>query len=197
MDTNLPAGCTSAATGLLAPLLGALSDVFPSRLAGALAEKLSDPSVEAALAQPVLKAAWRAILGQWSDSGSPSWAASYCKRLRSNPRKLWSDLTVWRLLRFYPDAALDYALDPAAAAFVKGIPADSIHEMRLSQEGRRLAVDQIEQIFASANAGVVTRAKFEALLDSVSGELIEEFTAVESLLAKADFEDYPFGCCRD
>jgi hypothetical protein len=191
LSTALPSGCTNAATGLLAPLLGTLPDAIPQRLAGALAEKLSDPSVQAALGRPILKAAWQPLLDQWASAGSPSWAGTYCKRLGSNPKKLWSDLTAWRLLRRYPEAALDYALDPAAAIFVRDIPADSVQEMSLSQGGRRLALDQIEQIFASAIVGMVTRATFTALLDGVSGELPEEFTAVESLLAHADFDISP------
>ncbi len=192
LNTALPSGIANAATGLLAPLLGTLPDTIPVPLAGALAEKLSDANVATALAQPILKAAWQSLLDQWCKVGSPLWAEPYCKRLGSNPKKLWSDLTVWRLLERYPGAALDYALDPAAAIFVRGIPGSAVQEMSLNQEGRRLAFDQIEQIFLAANAEAVTRAKFTTLLGNVSGELPEEFAAIESILAKADFDITPW-----
>lgn len=188
LETTLSAGSTGVATGLLAPVLGALPANLDSRLTGTLAERLSDPRVEAELAKPVLQAAWPAVLDQWSTASQVPWTKPFCDRLRSNPKKLWADMTAWRLLRGYPESALDYALDPAAAAFVRGLPIDATEAMCLAPDGRRLALDQIEPILSSAGDGVVTRAKLKGLLGAVSGELVEEFTAFESLLAKADFD---------
>jgi hypothetical protein len=187
LENNLPEGSTSVAGGLLSPILGVLPEKISARVSGGLAEKLSDPQVTQQLGTPILTGAWKSFLDDWAVSNSHGWVAAFCKRLGDNPKKLWSDLTVWRLLRNYPDSALDYALDPAAASFVRGLPAEVGVDMSLSPEGRKLALDQIEQVFISTRSVVATRQRFENLLRAVSGELLEEFTALEEMLARAEF----------
>jgi hypothetical protein len=76
-EMELPAGCTNAASAILYYSLGPLPDAFPLRLAGSLAEKLSDPLIEAALQGTLVNAAWQALLEQWAAPGSPSWARKY------------------------------------------------------------------------------------------------------------------------
>lgn len=188
LDSPVPAGFTDVASALLHPYFGQLSSGFPAARAGFLVAKASEAEIAKTLASPVAGGAWQALLAGWERESSRPWVKSYCERLKTNPRKLWSDLTVWRLLSRYPESALDYALDPAAAAFVRTVPLDVIREMTLSPEGRRLAIDQTEPIFESANASPVTHTKFRALLDATSGELVEEFAAIESLLGRAGFD---------
>jgi hypothetical protein len=188
LSTDLPEGTTSVAGGLLSPLMGVVPEKISARVAGGLAEKVSDPQVVQQLGTPLLKAAWESVLAGWNMTNSPGWVAAFCNRLGENPKKLWSDLTVWRLLRNYPESALDYALDPAAASFVRGLPIEVGTEMSLSPEGRQLALDQIGQVFTSARAVIATRQRFESLLGVVSGELAEEFTALEEMLGRAEFD---------
>jgi len=186
LEVFLPPEATNVGPGLLASLFGLLPGAFPFHRAGFLAQKASEPGVIDALKKPVFAAAWKAVLADWAQA--ESLVSSFCERLAQNPQKLWADLTTWRLLDRYPESALDYALDPATVAFLRTFPADSLQEMTLSPEGRQLAVDQIEQIFGSAKTGVLTHTKFRHLLEAVSGELVEEFTGIESLLGKAEFD---------
>jgi hypothetical protein len=90
-------------------------------------------------------------------------------------------------LRGYPDAEQEFALDPAAAAFVRNVPVEALKRMSMNPQGRALALDQIQPVFERARTGVVSRPKLETLVSAVSGELKEEFTALESLLEKAQF----------
>lgn len=188
LDTSLPTGATDVATALLKPLFGQLTWSFPTLGAGLLAETASKNETTDRLTSPVLGAAWSALLDRWARESDQTWVKSFCERLAAQPKKLWSDLTIWRLLNRYPHSALDYGLDPAAAAFVREVPVESIRDMELSPEGRRLALDQIEQILESTKADIVTHAKFRAVLDSASGELVEEFAGIESILGKAGFD---------
>jgi hypothetical protein len=191
LETSLPAGATDVATALLNPQFGHLTVSFPANRAGFLAEKASEPAISELLATPVLAAAWNALLSRWDLESAQPWVKPFCERLTAEPKKLWSDLTTWRLLSLYPSSALDYALDPSAAAFVRSVPLDSVREMAMSPEGRRLALDQIEQIFETTKTGIVTHTKFRSLLDSASGELVEEFTGIESLLGNVGFDVAP------
>jgi len=192
LDKDLPSECTNAENGLLEPLFGALPDTLQAKFVGALAEKASEPLIEASLAKPVPAAAWQAILDRWMGvEKAPAWVGPCCLRLRSNPKTLWRDLTIWRLLRSYPEKIVDFALDPAVGAFVRTLPGETFREMKLNPEGRGLALDQIKQITAAFGSGVVTREKFSKFLEAVSGELSEEFTLVESLLDRADFDVAP------
>lgn len=188
LKKDLPDGTTTVAAGLLAPLLGHLPDKVSARALAQLAEKASSHETAAQLALPLLQAAWESVLDGWAGPGTPPWAAGFCERLSKNPKKLWTDLSAWRLLRNYPDSALDYALDPAAAAFVRSLPEDAAGSMGLSSEGRDLAWDQIGPILTAERSAIVTRQRFENLLAAVSGELAEEFDALEEMLGKAEFE---------
>jgi hypothetical protein len=188
LNKNLPEGSTSVAGGLLSPLMGVLPEKISARVVGGLAEKLSDPQVALQAGTPLLKAAWKSVLDDWAVSNSPSWVVAFCKRLGENPKKLWSDLTIWRLLRNYPDSTLDYALDPAAASFVRELTVEVGADMGFSPEGRQLALDQIDQVLTSARSVVRTRQRFETLLGAVSGELVEEFAAMEEMLGRAEFD---------
>ena len=178
LKKDLPDGAIDAARGLLSPVLGSLPEKVSARKLAALAEKASCAEIAAELDTPLLKAAWLGILDQWTQSGAPTWVDAFCKRMVANPNKLWADLTTWHLLRNYPDSALDYALDPASAAFMRGMPVDATSFMAPSPEGRQRALDQIEQIFAAARSTVITRQRFENLLAASSGELLEEFDAL-------------------
>lgn len=188
LTKDLPDGATNVAVGLLAPLLGNLPDKISARALARLTETISDPEIAAQLALPLFQAAWESVLGGWAGTGAPSWAAGFCERLRKNPKKLWTDLSAWRLLRNYPESALDYALDPAAAAFVRSLPEDAVGSLGMSSEGRELALDQIGQILGSERSSMATRQRFENLLAAVSGELAEEFETLEEMLGKAEFE---------
>jgi hypothetical protein len=188
LQMDLPDGATSVAGGLLAPVLGHLPDKVSARAFSLLAEKLSSPETADQLAQPVLMAAWVSVLHGWEALGAPAWLPGFCDRLRKNPKKLWMDLSAWRLLCRYPESALDYALDPAAAAWVRTLPDDAANSMSLNPEGRALALDQISQLLATERSAIPTRQRFENLLTAVSGELAEEFDALESMLEKAAFD---------
>lgn len=190
LDRELPPGTHEhVASALLAPYFGGLSAAFPRAQAGVLSEKASAPTFQSALAgNPVLKAAWENTLSAWPLPDSTSWSNGFCERLRSNPKKLWADLTVWRLLAKYPPDALEFALDPAAVSFVQSVPGDVLLDMSLNVEGRALALDQIQIVLDQALSGIATRTRFEALLAAVSGELWEEFDGLESLLALDKFK---------
>lgn len=188
LGTLLPTGSTDVASGLLSSVFGQLPTTFSNSRAGFLAEKASDITISESLRSPVSAAAWKALLDRWAQPATEAWVKSFCERVVANPRKLWADLTVWRLLRRYPDSALDYALDPTAAVFVRSVPLEAVQEMALSPEGRRLALDQIEHALGSTKSAVVTRTRLRSLLDAASGELIEEFTGIESLLERAEFD---------
>jgi hypothetical protein len=189
LDTNLPPGThASVDAALLAPLFGELGPNFPWSQAGALAEKASAPATQSRLAESAIaRLAWENTLTKWADSNAPSWASAFCERLRTAPKKLWCDLTIWRLLHGYPDAEQEFALDPAAAVFVRNVPVEALKRMSMNPQGRALALDQIQPFFERAQTGVVTRPKFETLVSAVSGELKDEFTALESLLGNAGF----------
>lgn len=177
------------ASALLAPFTGNLTETFPVTTAGVLVEKASDPAMQTGLAQSAAaRTAWETTLSTWAASVTTPWLKGFCERLRSNPNQLWCDLTVWRLLRQYPPALLEFALDPAAVTFVRAVPVDVLMEMSLHPGGRTLAVDQVQPLFEQAASGIVTRTKFEALISVVSGELKEEFDGLEALLAKDSFK---------
>jgi len=187
LETSLPAGATDVATALLNPHFGQLPASFPANRAGSLAEKASESGSSNLLTKPLVAAAWNSLLERWARDSLQPWVKPFCERL-AKPTKLWSDLTVWRLLSRYPISALDYALDPAASGFVRNVPVDSTREMALSPEGRRLALDQIEPILESTKEGAVTHSEFRNFLNFVSGELVEEFAGIEAILDKAGFE---------
>ena len=190
LDTKLPPGTHAGVdAALLAPLFGELGSKFPWSQAGPLAEKASGSASQTQLASnTIIRLAWEDTLGTWANSNEPSWAGEFCERLRAAPAKLWRDLTIWRLLCDYPEAEQEFALDPAAATFVRSVPAESLKRMSMNPEGRALAVDQIQPFFEREGAGVVSRPKFETLAGAVSGELKEEFTALESILERAQFK---------
>jgi hypothetical protein len=190
LDTNLPPGSHSSVdAALLAPLFGELASKFPWSQAGSLAEKASAPATQSQFTgSAITRLAWGSVLATWAASNEPSWAREFCKRVASEPAKLWRDLTIWRLLHDYPEAQQEFALDPAAAAFVRKVPIEALKRMSLNSEGRTLALDQIQPFFEEARTGVVSRSKFEELVGAVSGELGEEFAALESLLEKAQFK---------
>lgn len=187
LEKTIPEGSVTVAGGLLSPILGVLPEKISARVAGVIVQKSSDPQVAQQLGTPLLSAAWKSFLDDWSASNNPVWVAAFCKRLGDNPKKLWSDLTAWLLLRNYPESALDYALDPSAASFVRGLPSEVGVEMCLNPEGKKLALDQMEQFFINTRNVVATRQRFENLLRAVSGELVEEFSAVEDILVRAEF----------
>ena len=177
---------------LLSPLIQPVrlvSSTFPRGHAGQLAEKASAPAFQADLAaSAAARAAWQNTLKSWAATGTPAWVMNFCERLASDPAKLWRDLTVWRVLQRYPSAQLEFALDPAAVAFVRNVPGEVLKEMTLQPDGRALALDQIQPLFEQVLTTVVSRTKFEALLNAVSGELPEEFSGVDAILAKASFK---------
>lgn len=193
LEHPLPAEATGAASGLLEPLFGALPETLPAKLAGPLAEKASRADVTEGLQRPVLRAAWEAMIDQWTrDPGTAAstatWREGYCARLMANPESLWRDLTLWRLLRGYPQQVAGFAFDPASEVFVRGLPPEAWRDMKLSPEGRCLALEQVKLVAESLGKEAVTRKRFEGFLEAVSGELPEEFAAVESLLGQAAFE---------
>ena len=189
LDHKLPPGThTSVDAALLAPIFGELGANFPWSQAGALAEKASAPATQNRLKESAITLlAWENTLKKWADSNAPSWASEFCGRLRTDPAKLWRDLTIWRLLHGYPDAEQEFALDPAAVAFVRNVPVEALKRMAMSPQGRTLALDQIQPVFERALTGIVSRPRFETLVSAVSGELKEEFAGLESLLGKAQF----------
>jgi len=180
-----------AAAVLLSPLLqpaNLLSAAFPSAHAGLLAEKASALSFQSGLAAGVAtRTAWEHLLNSWGTSKT-DWTAEFCKRLGNAPTTLWRDSTVFRLLQRYPPAQLEFALDPAAVAFVRTVPPEALQGMTLHPEGRTLALDQIQPLFDQLVATPVSRVKFDNALNAVSGELPEEFAALQSLLDKAAFK---------
>lgn len=188
LQQDLPDGATNVECALLSPLLGQLPDKVSARALSLLAEKLGSIEIANQIAMPLLMAAWESALNGWEALGAPAWLPGFCDRLRKNPKKLWTDLSAWRLLRRYPDSALDYALDPAAAAWVRTLPEDAASFMHLNPEGRELAMDQIAHALASETSSIATRQRFENLLAAVSGEIVEEFDALEKILEKADFK---------
>lgn len=189
VDTDLPTGPhASVDSALLTPLFGELGASFPRQQAGRLAEKASATGTQTELSgSAVKKAAWENTLQRWADANEPAWARAFCERLSASPMKLWRDLTIWRLLNGYPEAEQEFALDPAAATFVRGVPMEALKGMSLNPEGRALALDQIKPFF-DGHAGALSRQKFEDLVNAVSGELKEEFAALESALARAHFK---------
>ncbi len=193
LDRELPTGHHEhVASVLLASAINPtslISPKFPRTQAGILAEQASAPALATALAgSAVVKAAWENTLSSWADAEPSSWVTGFCERLRANAKQLYCDLTVWRLLQKYPPEALEFALDPAAVIFVRSVPADVLRGMSLNQAGRSLALDQIVTMLEQARSGVATRAKFEALLNAVSGELLEEFNGLEAVLALDSFK---------
>lgn len=190
LDTNLPPGSHGTVeAALLAPLFGELGPKFPWIQAGSLAEKANAVATQAQLTtSAITRLAWESMLATWAASNGPSWAGEFCKRLRAEPAKLWRDLTIWRLLHDYPERQQEFALDPAAAAFVRTVPVEALKRMSMNPDGRSLALDQIQPFFEEARTAVVSRSKFEQLVGAVSGELKEEFNALTSLLEKAQFK---------
>lgn len=189
VDTDLPTGTyTTVDSALLTPLFGELGTSFPRQRAGRLAEKASAIATQTELSgSTVKKAAWENTLQRWADANEPAWARGFCERLSAAPMKLWRDLTIWRLLHGYPEAEQEFALDPAAATFVRGVPVEALKNMSLNPEGRALALDQIKPFF-EGQAGALSRQKFEDLVNAVSGELKDEFAGLESALARAHFK---------
>ncbi|MDA1275863.1 MAG: hypothetical protein O2960_17750 [Verrucomicrobia bacterium] len=196
LDRELPTGHHEhVASVLLASAINPISLIspkFPRTQAGMLAEQASAPALATALAgSAVVKAAWENTLSSWADAEPSSWVTGFCERLRANAKQLYCDLTVWRLLQKYPPEALEFALDPTAVIFVRSVPADVLQGMSLNEDGRTLAMDQIVTMLEQARSGVATRAKFEALLNAVSGELLEEFNGLEAVLALDSFKSEP------
>lgn len=183
IDTDLPPGThASVESALMAPLFGELGANFPRQRAGKLAEKATATATQTELSRSAVKqVAWQSMLQCWADANEPAWARAFSERLGAAPMKLWRDLTIWRLLHGYPEAEQEFALDPAAANFVRGVPVGALKGMSLNPEGRALALDQIKPFFEK-HAGALSRQKFEALVSAVSGELKEEFAALESAL---------------
>jgi hypothetical protein len=192
LDTDLPAGThASVDVAFLTPLFGELGASFPRQRAGLLAEKTSATATQTELfGSAVKKAAWENTLQRWVDVNEPAWSRGFCARLSTSPMALWRDLTIWRLLHGYPQAEQEFALDPAAATFVRGVPIETLKGMSLNPEGRALALDQIKPFF-EGHIGALSRQKFEYLVNAVSGELKEEFVALESALARAHFKIEP------
>jgi hypothetical protein len=190
LDRELPPGTHEhVASALLAPFIGNLSAAFPRANAGVLPEKASAPAFQSALAASAInKAAWENTLSTWAANDPTSWVNGFCERMRASPKKLWSDLTVWRLLEKYPTDALEFALEPAAVTFVRSVPTDVLKDMSLNEDGRMLALDQIQTILEQARNGIATRTRFEGLLAAVSGELKEEFEGLEAVLAMDKFK---------
>lgn len=186
-----PGSHPHVAAVLLSPLLqpaNLLSAAFPQAHAGLLAEKASAPAFQSGLAASVAAlTSWENLLKSWGTSKT-DWAAEFCKRLGNDAIKLWRDLTVFRLLQRYPPAQLEFALDPAAVAFVRTVPPEALLDMTLQPEGRTLALDQIQPLFEQLTATPVSRIKFDNVLNAVSGELPAEFTGLQSLLDKASFK---------
>ena len=193
LDRDLPPGThESAAAVLLSSLItpiSLISPAFPRAQAGLLAEKASAPKFQAGLtASAVTRAAWQNTLNSWTAAAASAWSPDFCERLRADPGTLWRDLTVWRLLQRYPAAQQEFALDPAAVTFVRSVPVEALKDMVLHPDGRALALDQIQPLFEQLQAAVVSRTKFDALLNAVSGELHEEFAGLDAILNKASFK---------
>ena len=189
LNQELPSGrYATVEAAFLASLIGPMGYTFPVDRAGVLAEKASASEMLAKLGKSKATAgAWNNILSIWAGSKTPSWVAPFCERLRADPRRLWRDLTVWRLLHGYPNAQQEFALEPAAIGFVRTVPTEALKGMSLNPDGQALATDQIELLFKEAARGVVSRERFEQLLAAVSGELKEEFVGLEVLLEKESF----------
>ncbi len=190
LKRELPAGAhETVAAAFLAPWFGSLNDKFPRDHAGLLAEKASAPAMQTGLAESAsVRAAWQNTLNVWAESNATSWVSAFCERLRADPKKLWCDLTVWRLLHNYPEAQQEFALDLSAVTFARTVPVEVLKEMPLNTDGRALALDQIQPLFERGHAGGFSRGKFDMLLAAVSGELPEEFNGLEALLGHASFK---------
>ena len=187
LDQQRPEGARDAVSVILSPVLGQFPEKITARFLSSLAEKLSAEDMASQLSGSLMETAWEAKLKEWAALPSSLWLSGYCERLQKKPDQLWRDLTVWRLLRRYPKSALDYALDPGTAAWVRSLPEDAVEAISLHREGLSLALDQINMVLASAKSEKVTRIRFENLSAAVSGELLEEFAAMEGLLEKAEF----------
>lgn len=193
LDRPVPPGPHEHAVAvLLSPLLppaSLLSSSFPRAHAGLLAEKASALAFQTGLAaSAVTRAAWQNTLQAWAAAGTPGWVADFCTRLRSDPAKLWRDLTVWRLLQRYPAAQLEFALDPSAVAFVRKVPPEAFKDMNPQPDGRVLALDQIQPLCEQLLATPASRTKFASLLNAVSGELPQEFNGLDTMLSRAAFK---------
>jgi hypothetical protein len=195
LTRELPAGAhETVAAALLAPWIDSLSVKFPRDQAGLLAERASASVMQAGLVEhPSAHAAWEHTICAWADTDANAtlWVGAFCERLRDNPNKLWCDLTLWRLLHSYPHALQEFALDPAAMTFVRTVPIDALKGMSLSSEGKALALDQIQPLFEQTGAVSVSRNMFVGLLESVSGELREEFCGLTKILEHVAFQIEP------
>jgi hypothetical protein len=189
LAVKLPPGTWgSAEAALLDELFGGLGEQFPSKRAGALAEMASAKDTRKTLAtDPLRRSAWQHLVKRWSGDGSASWVKDYCGRLLDDPEKLWRVLTTARLLHGYPNQWMEFAQGQMAAPFVSHVPVFALAGMSLHPDGRSMALDQIEPFFRTAGQQRLTRERLMSLVEATSGELKEEFAALEALMDRAQF----------
>lgn len=189
LDSSPPQGNWGSAEAiLLADIFGELGEQLPLKRAGSIAEKASIPAIRESLSSDSLRhEAWSSLVKRWANTAAASWVPGFCERLLSDPDRLWRQLTIWRLLNRYPSELLDFAVEPAALGFVRSVPMASLEGMSLHPVGRFLALDQIRPFFSQARKTKCDRKLFAALAGSVSGELQEEFSEIETLLQNLAF----------
>lgn len=187
LKRDLPEDAPDVARGLLSPYFGVLPEKLSARTAGKLVAQANGKFAEAS-SDRLAMTAWKSVLADWKDEGGKGWVSDFCRRLEEEPAKLWNDLTAWRLLRRYPISALDFAIDVAAASFVRGLPDEFGMGMDYSPTGIQWAFDQINPLLAKVVEPPASRQKFEFILGGASGELNAEFSAIRTLLENADFQ---------
>lgn len=185
LNLPIPVGINDPAIALLhpilSPLIGQIPENFPVNQAGLLAEAFNNNELSAKLQKRVFASAWKSLCETWIESTHCKWVEEFLARLNKNPRKLWSDLTIWTLLQKYPEDLQGYALDPAAIRFLRQIPEESFENISLSDEGVNLAFEQIEYYIKNLTADNPSESTINSVLSQVSGKMIQEYKLVEKL----------------
>lgn len=154
---------------------------FPASHAGALAEKVSEPEIATSLTSGIGLNAWNAVCERWRTEATNKWQREFVDRLEKDSKRLWSDLTIWLILRSYPDEFKGFAIDSGALAFLRHIPPESLKEMSLCALGTEQALDQISHHFNQILDSSPDTDLVDNVLSQISGRLEQEFDYVERI----------------
>ncbi len=155
---------------------------FPATLLAAMLNEYDAVRWEENSRRPLVARILRERLSYWETRETSEARRLLIRSLRDNPARLRNDLGSYKLLRSYPPELADRALGETAAVFRRAqIDPEPLDLTGLDLSGAR---NEIEYYLRQTRGLIVAADDLVPLVDTLSGYLLEEFDAVESIIRK-------------
>ena len=136
----------------------------------------------------ILQKALEEKLQSWKENSPYHWTDYLCSQILDNPKELWKNLTLFKLLGTYPEQTLEFLILPEHLISLRSIPQSILKEMELCPEAVEQATQQIELICNEFCSEIKNETDLNNLKEKMSGYLCIEFQALESILKTNKFQ---------